>query len=42
MSRNPRMDAPMVIAFCLASVGAFFAAGWSLGGWLFDRLNGPR
>lgn len=30
---------PIAIVFCLASVAAFFAAGWALGGYLYERLT---
>lgn len=35
----PRNCSAPVAAFAVAAtVAAFFAAGWSLGGWLFDRI----
>lgn len=34
-----RHTMPVVIATCLASVVAFFAAGYALAAWAFDRLT---
>lgn len=36
-------DVPIAVVVCLASVASFFAMGWSLGGYLYDRLrrDGP-
>lgn len=37
---DPRCSAPVVVAFCLASYAAVFAAAWALVGWLVDRARG--
>lgn len=39
MTRNPKLDVPMAAAFCLASVATCFAMGWSLAGYLYERLH---
>lgn len=39
MTRNPRLDLPLVVAFCLATVASFFAMGWTAASYLFDRFK---
>lgn len=39
MSRNPSLDVPMAVAFCLATVAACFVAGWRVGQLAYDHLR---
>lgn len=39
MSRNPRLDVPLAVAFCLASVASFFAMGYTLAAHVYDRVR---
>ncbi len=39
VTNDPAWSMPKAAAFCVASVAAFFAMGWSLGGYLYDRLS---
>ena len=36
---DPAWSVPVVVTFCVASVAAFFAMGYSIGGYLYDRVT---
>lgn len=36
---DPLRSAPELLVFCLAALASFFAAGYALGGWLWDRIT---
>lgn len=39
MTRNPKLDLPMVVAFTLATIASFFLAGYRLAELAYDRLH---
>ena len=41
MRTEPYCNTPVVVVGVLASFAAVFAAGYAIGGYLFDRLTRP-
>lgn len=36
---DPRWSAPLAVTLAVASIASFFAAGYAITGWLYDRLT---
>lgn len=37
---DPVRSAPELVIFCLATIASFFAMGYALAGWAYDRITG--